>query len=154
MATEGRSAGQSSTGALILRPTSTLDRSPKTGARPVRHNPNHVPLYGWTDLDLPSVAAPVMLDDTLIPLPNSRDPVRPGVLVLIQNWEDPGRDQQPVLLIGTLSNLRDQVGWEDGPGIALWVRQIDTGGFSGTWGKWGILVGGRGYSCAQVEQRQ
>jgi len=41
----------------------------------------YTPLYGWTDIDLKGVAAPICLEDPY-PLPSSQDPVFPGVLVL------------------------------------------------------------------------
>jgi hypothetical protein len=98
------------------------------------------------------VAAPVGLGDTLIPSPESADPVRPGVLVLMtEDWQSGSRRKQPVLVIGALVNRRDEEGWVDGPGIALWVRNIDDQGFSGTWGEWGIVPGGQGAFCAYAQ---
>jgi hypothetical protein len=73
------------------------------------------------------------------------------VLVLIQNWEHPSLRKQPVLLIGTLTNRRDDEGWQDGPGIELVVRRQRGQSFRGTWGEWGIVRGGSGYFCAAYD---
>src|SRR5690349_18754830 len=69
------------------------------------------PLYGATDVALTSVGAPMMAD-TIAPTPESTDPVYPGVRVLIQNWQN-DRPKRPVILIGTLSNLRNGQTWLD-----------------------------------------
>jgi hypothetical protein len=148
VATSGPLAGAATAGTLLLHPTSPADRSPATGHTPVRYDPRQTPLLGQAFLDFSQVAAPVGLGDTLIPPPESADPVRPGVLVLMANWESGSRRSQPVLVIGALVNRRDEEGWMDGPGVALWVRRIDEQGFSGTWGAWGIVGGGQGTFCA------
>ena len=52
------------------------------------------------------------------------------------------------MTVGSLSNLRDDLGWLDGAGIGLWVREFTRDGFVGTWSPWGIVRGGPGYFCA------
>jgi len=150
IATAGLRTGSSSTGILELRRATAQDRSPLTGHRPVRFNPREQLLIGSVTLDFAAVAAPIGTDDTLIPSPSSTDPVRPGVLVLMQNWQSRSAPQTPVLLIGTLGNRRDEEGWLDGPGIGLWARSIADSAFSGTWDNWGILSGGSGTFCAHA----
>ena len=150
IATTGPRTGSSATGILKLRPAKASDKSPVTGHHPVRFNPREQMLIGSAMLDFAAVAAPVGADDTLIPPPSSEDPVRPGVLVLMENWQFRSAHKVPVLLIGTLDNRRDEEGWLDGPGIGLWVRKITDSTFSGTWGNWGILAGGAGTFCARA----
>jgi len=59
-----------------------------------------------------------------------------------------GAPPQFAMVVGTLSNLRDDTGWLDGAGIVMYVRRIDEAGFRGTWQEWGIVRAGRGYFCA------
>ena len=147
--TNGLKAGSHASGSLWLAPTSPEDRSPKTGHRPARSNQRRVPYYGAADLDFELVGAPVFRDDTLVPLPQSRDPVRPGVIVLVENWHIETLPRGLVLVIGSLTNRRDDEGWEDGPGIALWVRLVRGHDFFGDWKEWGIIRGGWGHFCAR-----
>jgi|HubBroStandDraft_2_1064218.scaffolds.fasta_scaffold61276_3 hypothetical protein len=157
VATTGHIIGRRTSGVLQLWPTGTLDRSPTwPGERPPAGDTAEVPLYGATDIDWQAVGAPVENADpsaprksTDEPRTDSRDPLHPGVLVLIQNGQHPG-SRQTVLVIGTLSNRRVDDGKEglDGVGIALWVRRITDAGFDGTWKNWGLLVGGSGYFCS------
>lgn len=151
VATSGPKAGKETTGPLWLHPTSPSDSSPFTGHKPLDTNPREVPLFGTADLDWNAVDAPVFPSDTLAPNPTSRDPVRPGVLVLIENWEHPSLRKRPLLLIGTLTNRRDDEGWQDGPGVQLVVRTQRGQGFRGTWGNWGIVRGGSGYFCTAYD---
>jgi hypothetical protein len=150
VATEGPRTGTTTSGLLTLRPTSHSDRSPVTGHTPAHYIPRDEPFIGSVTLDFAIVGAPIGTGDTLIPSPTSSDPVRPGVLVLVQSWQSRSLPKQPILLIGTLANRRDEAGWLDGPGIGLWVRAINPQGFAGTWGEWGIVSGGRGTFCAQA----
>jgi hypothetical protein len=147
--TRGLKAGSQATGSLWLNRTSPSDRSPKTGRRPAPSNQNGVPLYGAADLDFERVGAPVFRDDALVPLPESRDPVRPGVVVLVQNWQSDTLPRGLVLVIGSLTNRRDDEGWLDGPGIGLWVRSTRDHDFFGTWSEFGIIRGGEGHFCAR-----
>lgn len=147
VATHGSKVGRNATGRLILRTSSPDDVSPRT-REPVAESEPHR-LYGFIELDFGEIGAPIRIDDTVAPAPNSADPVYPGVLV----HEDMGELAAIVITIGTLSNLRDDlrtgVRWKDGPGIALFVHCLTPTEFYGTWGAWGIVVDGSGYFCAR-----
>jgi hypothetical protein len=147
--TSGLKAGSEATGSLWLARTSPADQSPRTGRRPASSSRRGVPFYGAVDLDFASVGAPVFRDDTLVPPPESRDPVRPGVVVLMQNWGIDTLPRRLVLVIGSLTNRRDDEGWLDGPGIALLVRSTNGQAFFGTWSEWGIIRGGQGHFCTR-----
>jgi hypothetical protein len=109
----------------------------------------HHRLYGSIEFDFGEIGAPICIGDTLVPAPNSTDPVYPGVLL----HEDLREKDDVVLTIGTVSNLRDDLRtksvWLDGPGIALFVHCLTPTEFSGTWGAWGIVTDGSGYFCAR-----
>ncbi|MDR0787320.1 MAG: hypothetical protein LBG44_05585 [Gemmatimonadota bacterium] len=99
------------------------------------------PLYGAAVLDWKAATAPVSLSEPVPP--NSLDPVYPGVLV----WLD---SRRTLILIGTLSNIRNGNTWEDGAGIALDVIDQSAGRLRGDWNRWGIIgfsSGGSGYFC-------
>jgi hypothetical protein len=147
--TSGFKAGSAATGSLWLARTSASDSSPLTGHRPARSGQRGVPYYGAVHLDFESLGAPVFRNDTLVPQPESRDPVRPGVVVLLQNWQTDTLPRTLVLVIGSLTNRRDDEGWEDGPGIGLWVRATKDRDFSGPWSQFGIVPGGQGHFCAR-----
>ena len=149
VATTGLKTGNATTGSLWLTRTTPSDSSPKTGHRPARSGRRGVPYYGSAVVDFERVGAPVFRDDTLVPPPESRDPVRPGVLVLLQNWQTDTLPRTLVLVIGSLSNRRDDEGWMDGPGIGLWVRSTTGSDFSGDWYEFGIIRGGQGHFCAR-----
>lgn len=115
-------------------------------------------LYGFTDVDLAAVGAPVLANgDT--PHPSSRDPGAPGVLVENADSDPSYASSTPVLLIGTSSNvnpvLESQGGSKllrissDGAGIGLLVHHVSATGFVGRWTEWGIVRNGRGRFCAQ-----
>jgi hypothetical protein len=148
VATSGRKQGASAEGELSLRPTSSLDRSPRTGK--VAQDANFVvtPLYGWSDLDFLAVGASVASGSGGDPAPSSRDPVYPGVLVRIGSLKEGYPPNSPVLLIATVSNRRDDVLATDGGGIGLWVRRLDKNTFAGEWSRWGLAMSGSGYFCA------
>ena len=147
--TNGLHQGAQAVGSLWLATTSPSDRSPTTGHRPAPSHRRGEPYYGAANFDFPSVGAPVFRDDTLVPLPESRDPVRPGVVGLLANWQSDSLPRTLLLVIGSLENRRDDEGWEDGPGIGLWLRTASGKDFSGTWSRFGIVSGGEGYFCAQ-----
>jgi hypothetical protein len=149
----GRWKSRSTTGRLWLWPTSSMDRSPRTGQVAVGDTAK-TPFYGAVEkLDFEKVGAPVSDDAGTTPA-SSRDPVFPGVLVLTDAPEHEATNDgvvtldQVVLTIGTVSNERTELDVTDGAGIGLWVRHADSTGFSGTWDNWGIVVGGNGYYCA------
>lgn len=150
VATAGSEAGHRARGRLWLTTSSAVDRSPRTGQRVPKSDTLESPLYGATDVALDSVGAP-MMGDTIAPTPQSTDPIYPGVRVLIQNWQY-DQPKQPVILIGTLSNLRNGQMWLDGGGIGLFVTANRASTFAGRWGPWGRMANGSGYFCATAIQ--
>ena len=150
--TVGKTAGATTHGRLVLRPTSAADRSPRTGQGP-RPGENRAanPLYGYlTDADLTRVGA--SLPDGSRPdepLPSSVDPIFPGFLSHVQNWGAEGALEQNVLTAGTSINARVELGYAvaDGPGVFMMVRALDDSGFAGTWQPGGREAAG-GYFCA------
>jgi hypothetical protein len=110
-----------------------------------------MPLWGWFAGNLDRVGAPLPdPGDSTVPRPDSEDPIYPGVVVLIQNWQDSSRLRQNMLWIATGQNYRAERNWmmADGPGIVLHVRTLTQGDFTGSWGAAGrALVGG--YFCAR-----
>lgn len=134
----GRRSGSSSEASLTLVPASATDRSSTSGAVVVDlHGPPQ--LYGWTPLKFQSVDAPICDDDGLASPATSQDPMRPGALVPPKERADP-----PVILIGTLSNLRTGSLYLDGCGIGLFVHDWDGACYRGAWGNLGIVSGGSG----------
>lgn len=97
------------------------------------------PLYGFTDIDLRTVGAHRVGD------PAGTDPEAPGVLVL----ESVRAGNRSILLrVGADANKRDSALF-DGAYTALQVRQVDSGGFAGTWRSRGRLSRAGGYFCAR-----
>jgi hypothetical protein len=133
----GRRKGSSSEGSLTLVPASPTDQSSTSGAVVVDLH-GTPQFYGWTPLDFQSVDASIC-SDARTPPATSRDPMRPGALVLPKE-----RAARPIILIGTLSNLRTGSLFYDGCGIGLVVNDFDGTCYRGTWGKWGIFPGGSG----------
>ena len=148
--TVGPTAGTTSEGRLTLRPTAPTDRSPRTGQSPrADEDRERRPLYGYLDADLARVGAPLPNGRTADePMPNSTDPLFPGVLVHVQTG--PGERQQSVLTVAMSYNARVDLGGAagDGPGIFLRVRQIAPDGFAGRWTQGGRQAAG-GYFCAK-----
>lgn len=133
-AERGSSQGASSEGTLTLVTASATDKSEITGQ--IANDVYGPPLfYGWTKLEFGRIAAPVCRN----PDPASRDPVRPGVVVLARTHLD-----QQVVLIGTVSSLRDGSLYTDGCGIALRVEGSDANCYRGGWDRWGIVANGSG----------
>jgi hypothetical protein len=150
-ATNGRWMGRISRGTLTLIASKPTDRSPVTGKGPRPIVGEDAPFYGWTDINLHHVGAP-LVDDYVSPL--SRDPITPGVLVDFIDYDADYPDTF-VLKIGTLGQSRNR--WvgpnefqlsTDGGGIAMWVHRADENKFEGTWDRWGIVGGGKGTFCA------
>ena len=152
VATDGPKTRSQMSGTLTLRPTSASDRSKRTGEGPARSERRAaMPLWGWFDGDLRLVGAPLPeVGDTTVPMPDSDDPIFPGVVVLVQNWQNPSLLRQDMLWISTGQNFRAERNWmmADGPGIVLAVRVLTTDGFSGAWGAAGLARVG-GYFCAR-----
>jgi hypothetical protein len=152
VATDGPRSRSRINGDLTLRATSLDDRSSRTGQLPARGERRAaMPLWGWFNGDLRGVGAPLPdRADTTVPQPDSDDPIYPGVVVLVQNWQGPSRLRQNMLWISTGQNFRAERNWmmADGPGIVLNVRVLNAEGFAGTWGPAGLARVG-GYYCAR-----
>jgi len=151
VATKGIRAGTSIHAHLALRPTSVDDSSPVTGEVAADRDLSGTPLYGWIDADFLAIAAPIgsLLPPELglcrdEPPPESRDPVKPGVLV-----HTGGHGAMPMLTVSTLDNLRTGEEFLDGCGIALLVEKLEQSSFCGVWIPFGRLGGGSGQFCAR-----
>jgi len=150
VATHGSRRSSTAQGRLTLRPTSNSDRSPRTG-QSVEGPPDirSAPLYGWTDVDLKEVAAPICPEGSAPPA-SSRDPVFTGVLVLKLEPEVklesrvPYRQEAPILVTGTGTNIRDGKPRLDGCGIGLFVQHRGLRCLRGEWTAWGLEADGRG----------
>jgi len=147
VATKGRQKRQRVVGTLTLKPTSSLDVSPRTGETAQDRHLAETPLYGALEANLSGVDAPMCSGE---PNPDtaSMDPVYPGVLLHFIEWEDRYPKPTPVLTIGTLSNLRNGKDYFDGCGIGLFVTRTEDASLFGEWDRWGIVGGGSGYFCA------
>ena len=160
IATGGSRMGDTAIGALTLYDTSPTDRSPRTGEGPAPYESREeITLWGSLSADLASLGAslpePGSSIDTLIPQPDSRDPIYPGVVVHIQNWQNPEQLQQNVLLIASSVNIRADMCTDvactvmlDGPGVWAAVRRLNRGNFGGTWGIAYDSLATGGYFCA------
>ena len=105
------------------------------------------PLYGWVDLELQAVAA-VEVGDA-----GSRDPLRPGVLVLEQR-PDAASAPRITLRLGSLANLRTVRGAFDGGYLALHVEHLEPDRFHGRWVSGVHATRVAGHFCgARVAQR-
>jgi hypothetical protein len=129
ISTVGPNAADTATGTLHLYAARPSDRSPPTGQAPSPDERSiHIPLWGYTTADLRRVGAPLpdrATDD--IPQPDSEDPIFPGVIVLIRNWNNPSLPQENTLWIASGANIRADLGYAvlDGPGIVLNIRTLD-----------------------------
>jgi hypothetical protein len=92
--------------------------------------------WGWTDVDFAAVDAPLCHNDPDVPPADSRDPLRPGVVVL-----SVGEGQRQSLAIGTLSNVLTGPLAFDGCGVGLTIEAWDGRCFSGHWGNAGMAIG-------------
>lgn len=139
VATSGDETGGRSVGRLwLMRQDSSLWTVGMPGGVP--DTSAWAPLYGATDVDLATVGA-LRLGDLM-----SRDPTKPGVLVLERRAE---ADVPPsiVLRLGSLANQRDVVRF-DGGYTALRVRDITAHGFRGSWASGTMGAQAEGYFCA------
>lgn len=136
------------------------DHSPETGKTPWVQWEHLYPLWGWVDIDLDAIGAPVIPGEG--PPPNSRDPITPGVLVYQGVSTENSPAPAPVLLVGTNGQTRNPVIQStdtgdiieissDGSGIGLKVKKVNAGGFKGTWSEYGIIRDGRGTFRAVLE---
>ena len=146
-AESGKRKGSSVEGALTLRATSASDRSPKTGQLAFDRSLPSTPLYGWIDVPLQGVDAP--LCDSLAS--SAQDPVFPGVLVMLPNQRmdflPPRPDSAPLLFVGTLRNRRVDEHVMDGCGFVMVVQGSDEHNkecLGGVWKLWGRQPGGEG----------
>lgn len=114
-------------------------RDPASPDDPTTPNPT-TPLYGFTDIDPALVGAHRVGD------PGSKDPLAPGVLVIER--AEYGR-RVITLRLGSLANRSDLVRY-DGAYTVLRVREINKGGFAGSWRSGGglDLSVATGYFCA------
>ena len=99
------------------------------------------PLYGWAEIELQAVGA-LEIGDA-----GSRDPLRPGVLVLEQRLHAAAAPSI-TLRLGSIANLRTENGAFDGGYLALHVGHLESGSFRGRWvsGVHATRVGG--HFCA------
>ncbi len=125
VATSGDSAGREVSGSLWLEPNdSTARQFARPGGDPIPGVT--VPLFGWTDVAVLGVAA-LELGDL-----SSREPARPGVLVLEQRSQ-PTEPPGITLRLGSIANNRGIAPF-DGGYTALRVGWMDAdGGFGGSW---------------------
>jgi hypothetical protein len=141
VAASGEKAGSSSEGTLTLRPQ---PRELRYRIRPGGATDSAVvhPLYGAADIDLKAVAAVEVGTTT------SGDPKQPGVLVVErQARSGQAPSAEIVLRLGSEANRRDRQR-VDGGYTALRVRQVQPGGFSGTWASGIMREQAGGYFCA------
>jgi hypothetical protein len=98
--------------------------------------------FGTTDVDLPAVGA-VKVGST-----TSRDPTRPGVVVLERRTTtEAGPATQITLRLGSEANRREVTRF-DGGYTALYVREISGDRFAGEWASGVGRTQTRGHFCA------
>ncbi len=157
VATVGSKDGARVVGTMTLRLTSRSDRSPRTGEAAEDYDITQTPLYGWLEADLRLVGALLCRPDGISgPLPDSRDPVYPGVLVHLSRWSPDSStkfpDGAPVLTVGM--NRRKVELWAEGCGIIMWIYAKRNGEFIGKWHEIGNLAqDGLGHFCLRSEAR-
>lgn len=140
VATSGDSAGREASGSLWLEPNdSTARQFSRPGGDP---DPNvTVPLFGWTDVAVLGVNA-LQLGDL-----SSREPEKPGVLVLEQRSQPTGPPSITVRL-GSIANNRGIAPF-DGGYTALRVGWLEeSGAFGGTWASGVRNEQAAGHFCA------
>ena len=102
------------------------------------------PLFGWVDNIELQVVGAVEVGDA-----GSRDPLRPGVLVLEQR-PDGAAVPEITLRLGSLANLRTERGAFDGGYLALHVGHAEAGSFSGRWVSGVHATRVKGHFCATL----
>lgn len=105
-------------GSLFLEPNQPALRVSAEGVS--------TPLYGWVEIELRAVGA------VEVGAAGSRDPLRPGVLVLEQR-PDAAAAPRITLRLGSLANLRTERGAFDGGYLALQVEHLEPDSFRGRW---------------------
>ena len=101
------------------------------------------PLFGWVEIELQAVGA-LEIGDA-----GSRDPLRPGVLVLEQRL-DGAAVPEITLRLGSLANLRTERGAFDGGYFALHVEHLEQGRFRGRWVSGVHATRVKGHFCATL----
>jgi len=104
------------------------------------------PLYGWVEIELQAVGG-VEVGDA-----GSRDPLRPGVLVLEQRL-DSAAAPEITLRLGSLANLRTVRGAFDGGYFALHAEHVEPSSFRGTWVSGVHATRVEGHFCATLAPR-
>ncbi|MGH7508052.1 MAG: hypothetical protein ACREMZ_01100 [Gemmatimonadales bacterium] len=98
--------------------------------------------FGATDVDLSAVGA-VRVGTTM-----SRDPLQPGVVVLVRRLSRAGNPATEVTLrLGSEANRRDLVRF-DGGYTALYVREISGERLAGDWSSGAGMEQAQGHFCA------
>jgi hypothetical protein len=135
----GSRKGRRASGTLELRVASADDVSPRTGELATASMP--IALWGWTDLNMSRVAAPICADD-IHPPPNSRDPEYPGVVV----WGEclPSAGALPLILVSTVLTPRNGSSYTDGCGIVLTAKRWAGDCYHGHWSGSGLVHDGAG----------
>jgi hypothetical protein len=133
---------------MILRLSTALDRSPRTGQLALDPDLSMSPLHGWLEGSLDPVDPPLCEDYAP---PSSQDPVFPGVRVLLpgdmMSFLPTRPKDAPLLLVGTLSNPRAVKTGHDGCGFGMTVQGMDLRQkdcIAGRWEPWGLKAGGLG----------
>ena len=140
VATSGDSAGREVSGSLWLEPNDSMARQfSRPGGNP---DPTvTVPLFGWTGVAVLGVDALEVGDLS------SREPAKPGVLVLEQRFQPAGPPSITVRL-GSIANNRGVTPF-DGGYTALRVGWLDEwGGFGGSWASGVRNEQAAGHFCA------
>ena len=101
------------------------------------------PLFGWVEIELQAVGA-LEIGDA-----GSRDPLRPGVLVLEQRLAS-AAVPEITLRLGSLANQRTGRGAFDGGYLALHVGHVEAGSFSGRWVSGVHATRIKGHFCATL----
>ncbi|UCF19172.1 MAG: hypothetical protein JSU87_14790 [Gemmatimonadota bacterium] len=133
VAAAGEAEGRSASGRLWLYANAPEMRALPAAAGGVRSDAS-APLYGATDV-APEAVGGLRLGD-----PMSRDPEKPGVLLVQQN----GRI---VLRVGSEANRRGLLRF-DGGYFVLRVQEVTDAGFAGTWASGLLEVQAQGHFCA------
>jgi hypothetical protein len=141
VASSGARAGDSAAADLELVPADdSLQSLPASLG--LRDTTTRLPLIGWTTLD------PAAVGGTDTGALDSREPASPGVLVIERHTSRADAPLEIMLRLGADANRRDQARF-DGGYFALTVRQINAGGFAGTWASAaGDPKAATGYFCA------
>ena len=143
VARSGDRAGNRTEGAVQLVRSDSADRGRRPDGTTVAPAPaidNVLPLYGWADVTLADVGAIASRD------PRTRDPIYPGVLVLL----GPPRGATTgwgLVLVALGSMSRDGSQTLDAPTTSLYATRVDSAGMWGRWTSGGLSQISDGYFC-------